>query len=590
VKCWRSLDGTEDYDFAHSTMKTMRTDIPSGNVPCGYRPCNKAMVLICLVMLIGVLVISRTDIMLSSDCGPELSALIGGENLATYGFVKLRFLGVHYPGPPGDAPPYYLHYPPLPEILNGFLFRLGIQDLCFLRFIHGMLFVAGLVFMYAALGPFIGYAAIACGCGALATTTLFFEYSTSVHTHAYNMLFIGMFFFFFFRAADKGNSAREWVLCWVVLFLSSLTSFEFILYPLVFAFVYLLVEGKIKACWLSLVLLGLAPVAGVGFHFAQNCWAIGWSAAVSDKMGFGARGGGISAGNLAALGGLPTQVLQVAWRQLHIGWPSLVILSGVFLALRRHVFPKHGAHARGLVLGLLAASGAWYLFMPEFVVSHRCCADQLVPLFIVVIGMSVSLMLNSLARGNMNTAGKTIVISGFVLSIVLYQAYFLKPKFTNTRSVAQRIPRVIGAGAFPPKTSLVISDDIAWAFNYYCKRAGWPFGKGNGLNRDFLLSRQKYLAGTCAIRHFLYYAEDGGYLEDPLFQDLARRFEGKAKDFRSPGNASARLILFDVGVLLGPDDLHLPLEEQARMNQLKGVFPVWEIAGFDERLAKEFGE
>lgn len=474
------------------------------------------------------------------------------------------------------------------EILNGAFQPVGVRDVIALRVIHGFIFVIGTVFLYAAFGPVIGHFAALCGIGILATTTLFLKYSTSIHTHAYNMLFVGMFFYFFLRAMHAEKSTRAWVACWVVLFLNSLTSFEFILYTFVFALIYILVEGKIGRCWRHLLILGLAPVADIGIHFVQNCWAIGWTAAIADKMGFGIREGGFGASDLVAFRKLPTSVMNASIRELHVRGPCLLILSGVLVSLRRQVFPNEGANVKAFLLGLMAASGAWYVFMPEFVVSHRCTCEELLPLFVAVIGVSVSIVLRSLTNKNTSRPGRVIAVGMLILMILLYQAYHLKPRLTNTRGLAQRLPRVIGPEVLPLNASFVSDRNLRWSFGFFCKRSVVYLPREQQLTQDFILSKGRLVGNDSPFRYFLYFGE-GEFTQEPRFHELAGQFTGKAEYFRSPtSDLPAVLILFDIGPLAVPEVSRSPIDPEVKSRQLQGIFTEWEIPGFDQRLAEEF--
>ncbi len=64
-------------------------------------------------------------------------------------------------------------------------------------------------------------------------------------------------------------------------------------YSQAFAWVYILAIGQFRRRWRLLILLGMAPVVGVGLHFLQNCWAIGFSVAMADNLGFSSRDGSI---------------------------------------------------------------------------------------------------------------------------------------------------------------------------------------------------------------------------------------------------------------------------------------------------------
>ena len=163
------------------------------------RRCNIGMIIIVCVMFAAICAMSKMDVIWPCDRGSNLNVLMSGENFANYGFWKLRFTPLHYIGPISDNPDYYLHYPPLPNIINGLMRIAGINSLAVMRVLCGALFVIGIVCMYRGFARIIGSLAAVCGAGYLLLTMYFYGYGVSLHSHTYNLFFMGLFFLLFLR-------------------------------------------------------------------------------------------------------------------------------------------------------------------------------------------------------------------------------------------------------------------------------------------------------------------------------------------------------------------------------------------------------
>ena len=187
---------------ASKTDKKMETLPPIDASPTFRRACDVAAVVVAVGALVMLWSLRNKPVTWPSDHFSDMHALMSGQNFAEYGFIRLRFLPVNYLGDVGDNPFYYLHYPPLPNVANGVLRVVGVDSLAGMRMVSSLLFVLGLYAMYRAFAPIIGPLAAVCGMGFLSLSSYTISYGMSLHTHAYNLLFLGLFLWLFRRAID----------------------------------------------------------------------------------------------------------------------------------------------------------------------------------------------------------------------------------------------------------------------------------------------------------------------------------------------------------------------------------------------------
>lgn len=575
--------------------------------------CNIGMAVVAGIMFIAICVMSTTDTLWPADSASNVNVLMSGENFAKYGFMRLHFLPVQYVGPLSDSPWYYLHYPPLPNIINGLQQKAGVHSLFWMRIFCGTFFIIGSVCMYRSLGRVIGPLGAVCGLGFLTTTLFFFRFAISLHQHAYNMFLLGMFFLVFLSAIHSEHSKKKsWLCCWLILFFSSLTSFEFILYFQVFAWIYVLATGQIRRRWRLLVLLAAAPLAGVGLHFLQNCWAVGWPAAVADNLGFTKRDFGGLAQRFGVMMKVPQVVLQRSSTYFYFSWPAVSALAVVIFALRQKICPKMSRYTGALLLAVLVSPVAWYLLMPSHTVRHTHIMNQLLPLVVVVIGSAISIILTVLLKKDTPVWGR-ILAGSVLLALVLNQLYVIKPKLAErSRFTDKTLLKAIGPNGLPQKAGFLFNRDfkVGPLFSYFTRRPAWypTFGSSvpavsvigvpqdaprvrgwpnNTLpGPDFLRVLQRCVPEDWPIRYLVFYGK-GDYTNNELFRALAVNCLGKKKEFNLPGqDIPAALILFDISPLHLAEAQRPELDPQVQEKQLGGTFAQWDIPGFDQRLKK----
>ncbi len=575
------------------------------------RHCDIGMAVVVCLMYAAICLISTTDVLWPGDSQTDVNVITSGENFAKYGFMRLRFLPIQHVGPLSDSPWYYLHYPPLPYVISGLLQRAGVHNLTWIRIFCGTLFIIGFVCMYRGLGYVIGPLGAVCGLGFLASTLYFFTYAISVHQHTYNVFFLGLFFLLFFRGIHgEGGMKGTWIGCWLVLFFSSLTSFEFILYSQVFAWIYVLATGQIRRRWRLLVLLAAAPLAGVGLHFLQNCWAVGWSAAVADNLGFTKRDVGGLAQRFDVTAKIPEVVLERSSMFFRFSWPAISALAVVVYVLRQKVCPKMSRHTNALLLAVLLAPAGWYCLMPSHTAKHMHTVNQLLPLVVVVVGSAISIILTVLLKKDTTVWGR--ILAGSVLvALLLNQVDMVKPRLQEKGHFNNRmLLKAIGPNGLPPKAGFLFNRELKGGpyFSYFTRRPAWYPTIGtpartvsvvglahnaDGLvgwsndrlpDPDFLRVLQRCVPEDWPIRYLVFYGK-GDYTNNELFRALATGCLGKKKEFNLPWqDTSSALILFDINPLHLDEARRPVLDPKVQERQLSGNFAQWDIPGFDQRL------
>ncbi|MBN1344253.1 MAG: hypothetical protein JXQ73_16320 [Phycisphaerae bacterium] len=558
----------------------------------GHQYSVAAGIVVVLMMLL-VCALATSNVIWPDDQYTDMTILTAGENFAKHGLLRVKLLPILQTGPLTDPPAYYTHYPPLSHITNGLLQIMGVKSLAVMRAFCGLLGIAGLVCMCRAFSPTIGSLASACGLGFVATSGFFLTYCISLH-HTFNFLFLGIFFLCFLEALRReGAAGKWWIACWAALMLASLNSFEFILYPQVFAWVYVLATGQIRKRWKMLLILGTAPVLGVGLHYLQNCWALGWSAAAEDAVdAFKRPGRGPAQDRWVNLGRLPELISAHGSRLFYWSWPVLLLIAGLWVSFRSRLGSKtedeesQGPPGLGelasLLLAITAASATWYLFMPNHVVLHPHTIGQLLPLAMVVMGGAVAVVVPRAFGWNVSLVERLMALIA-VLVVALGQIQSVRECLdrAENRPVSFFLMEAMGEDALPPKSAILSNTYADAQMAYFLHRPLWRTPTEIlPLNEEAIASLRKRLPPDWSIGYYIY---DASRRPGELFRTLAEKCPGKivtipnAKDVRP-------LIVFDLGPWLDPNATAKGLDPETRAKQLRGEFPFWDQPGFQQRL------
>ncbi len=566
---------------------------PSAEAPLGEGPvlrhrCHVAAAGAGVLMFIIVCALSRTHVFWPDDQYSDMNTLMSGENFATYGLFHLHMLPVHYIGAMTDPPSYYTHYPPLPNVMNGLMQIVGIRSLAVMRVLCGLLCIAGLICMYLALAPDVGSMPAACGLAFVATSGYFFTYCVSVHQHTFNILFMGVFLLLFTRAVrGEGPTRGTWIGCWLALTLESLTSFEFILYPQVFAWVYVLATGQLRKQWRLLVVLATAPLAGVLLHFLQNCWAMGWSWSVTDAVdAFRRPGRGPAQDRWVILKRVPDFVLSHSYRLFYWSWPILPVLAVVWLALtgRDRLGTVRFRRAGALLLAVMAGSVSWYLFMPIHTVKHPHTMSQLLLLVMIAMGGAMAVIVRWLI-GQRVALHERVLAGAAAVVVVFGQTQTIAECFERARTerpVSFYLLEALGDTALPPKVGVLTNTYADAQMAYFLRRPLWrcpevtlPF------TPEATADLQKRLPDDWEIRYYIFDTRG----DQAAFETLASLCPGYLVTLPG-GRTSHSLIIFDIRNLFRPPGQRKRLAPKLKEAQKGGAFPIWKPPGFQERLTE----
>lgn len=519
----------------------------------------------------------------------DMAILMAGENFAQHGFFARHLLPVYFIGDVSDQAGYYTcysHTPPLFHLFNGVLRSLGIHSLAAMRIICGGLFMVGMVCMTSAFRRAMGPLAAVCGLAFVGTTGWFILYCTGLYD-TLNFFFLGLFFLVFLRAVHRnGPAGRWWVACWLLLLLASLNSYEFIVYAQVFAWVYALAAGRLRVVWRPLVTMAAAPVVGVGLHFLQVIWALGWAAAWADCLGVHYVRGGVS--GLATRWEYMTYVpgFLIRESQRVFFWPvhALVLACAICLIMTSRKQADDLPHQSGpLLWALLLASPTWFLAMPYAAVRNDYTIQQFMPLVLAVMGLVAMVVARVLfGRENPRPVRGFALLAGLLL--VFGQMYSLWTNAGGQVDELAPLAEAIGPDALPPRVG-VLSNAPPIQFAYYLRRPFWRVPNVEPVPPvpfpDSLPMLQKHLPPDWPIQYYLF----ASWGDQTPFKMLAGTCPGRIHVF-SP---QAQVVLFDISALHLPPEKRVPLDPQVRERQLQGTFPTWEIPGIQERMTRLAG-
>jgi len=214
-----------------------------------------------------------------SDEWADANVLTAGENFFKFGFVKCRFLpSFEYSA---DKPKgFYTHYPPLSEIINGVFQQVRIHSLYFFRGFALFFAFLNILFWYLFVKKLSGSSLI----GLLATlfyfTNSFFIYGMdSLQQLSYSDCLRSLILLIFIMMLGYLSAGRRIyiVILWILLFIESLMSFEYIMYFSLFYILFGILLKELKNILSQKVffVLSSASIGGFFLHFLQNSWYFG---------------------------------------------------------------------------------------------------------------------------------------------------------------------------------------------------------------------------------------------------------------------------------------------------------------------------
>ncbi len=315
----------------------------------------------------------------------DAEALNASVNYAKFGFIKTRFLPFFKPQLATLQEPY-THYPPLAQIINGFLgITFRAPSLRFYRSFSLCLSFLNLIFWYLFIKRLTSGFLISLLCAIFYIFNPFFIYGAdSLAQISYADFLRSLILFVFIVARGYAGKTRRGFLLilWILVFLESLMTFEYIIYLSLFfiLFKYLFKTKDNFPSWKVIFLLVLAPVIGFALHFLQNAWYFkSFSLALADFKQVAAER--ILHSPDAPMAGFN---LSIWWKQVIARNFSLVFIFNYFILFLSIFFfyilyqslsarPESRKVIKSLLrlcLILIICGVSWYVFFPAHSFAH----------------------------------------------------------------------------------------------------------------------------------------------------------------------------------------------------------------------------
>ena len=376
------------------------------------------LILIILSLLFLIVAIPRV-LFPGLDHGDEWAdadILIAANNFAKFGFIKTRFLPffeAEIETPKGP----YLHYPPLGTIINGLLRIVLHSDSIYIFRISALFFsLLNVLFWYLFIKKFSGSPFLGFLSGIFYLFNPLFIYGAdSLGQISYADFFRSLILFVFIVLVDAKQRRKPLILLvlWLLFFIESLISYEYILFLSLF-FILFKIVFRIKKdllSWKSIVILLSAPVCGFFLHFLQNVWYFGNISSVwQDLKKIAIERVGASKDSAFAL------TLPSWWQQVLVRNFSLVLVFNYFLVFlgifalylfyqRLPARYKQEINPNFRLLFILCVCGiSWYAAFPSHSLAHTYVlflARHLVPAGALLFALFFSVLffsVNQMAR------------------------------------------------------------------------------------------------------------------------------------------------------------------------------------------------
>jgi hypothetical protein len=406
------------------------------------------------------------------DSYSDACALDAGKNFCRFGFIRCKFLPF-WDDPGGSTPGIaYTHYPPLPDILN------GVERAVFRTDSLVVFRIVSLAFSFAGVALWFLFIRLVTASSLTAfLASVFFIFNPafiygmdSIHEMSISeMLRAGVLFMLASYALKKG--ALRFAVLWLLLFLLSLTTFEYI--PFFFLFVILsgMALEQLRLPKEDQFILLSAPVAAVLLHFLQNAWYFGAVRALGDWKGSAQfRIYGSMAGMFTFQNWWRYALLRPIRCVFAVDMPVVLILgTAAYLAYRTLTRDeRRPLGTLGRLLALFFICGvSWYVFFPAHSLEHSPVLflfRHLLPFVAITFtAMVMSLSVFIGKQGRWRTAYKIVLF--MLITFIVFTGVFAsnlpitRKKILNELSMQELSSCLLSAGA-------AIQEDAIVGVNY----------------------------------------------------------------------------------------------------------------------------
>lgn len=353
--------------------------------------------LLCIFLIFAVNRTAFPDL----DHGDEFSdacVLNAGENFVKLGFLKLYFLPLQevYNKPYVLEKPVslYTHYPPLSEIVNGFI-RLAFKTNSLYVFRIFSLFLSWItiVLWYLFINKIANSRLISfLSCLFLLTNPLFIFGMDSLHESAYSeflrvFILLGIVYYIYSSRRKKMVLAGLWMLAFAL----SLVTFEYHIYAILFPFLFriFITRSKHTLPLKTISILISAQIGGLLVHFIQNSLYFGSFAMAFNDLKNVILASVTHRPDTSLVLSLPTWFQHVLLRNLSLVFPfsyPILFLGAFFSLLLYRVLSFESKEKAKFLFSLwlifFLCGISWYLVMPSHSLAHayvNFLARHLVP-------------------------------------------------------------------------------------------------------------------------------------------------------------------------------------------------------------------
>lgn len=336
-----------------------------------------------------------------------------GRYFANYGFARLGFTPVIDVGPLDETSLRYTHYPPLPDLVNGLLQKLGATDIATFRLVADVLTLASLYFFYRWARSLWGGIAANVAILLMATNFLWLQYADTIH---HIPLYWSSGFATLFCAARWLATRQRWLLftAAATTFVCDMASYDYFLFLPIAVLGTVVVAGHRptdRAVRPIVAAVAFGVVAFLVVKFGLVALAIGPKNLIADfvfQLHERATGKHSTSFREALL---PT----IAWHALRFFTPVVGVVVGsqlVSFALRwtrrrENVLPPLSP------LWLLAAGAPFVTVFSQLFVEQYHPTLQLLPYFAVSSGALVAWLWAKAAAGRGLAVGLVVLAVGW---------------------------------------------------------------------------------------------------------------------------------------------------------------------------------
>jgi len=360
----------------------------------------------------------------------DAGVLNAAENFARYGFLKYRFLPIEGFWNP-DKLFVYTHMPPLAHIFYGILRVLfNIKSLYVFRGVALVFSFFNVFFWYLFIKRFSGSSGFALLASLFYLTNPFFIYGIDAlnQINPSDVVRSAIFLLFFGMVLAPASQRQRYVkIIWLLFFIGSWLTFEYIIYFFVFfvLFRFFFKEAREAVSWKLIFFLSTAPILALVMHFLQNAWYFGsLTLAFQDFKTIGLQ-------RIMSSTDLPMPLtFSNWWKFVLLRNISLIMMFNSYLLISAiaasifiylNVLPSYRLLLRRIfVLGIIFfISGiTWYVFFPAHSLAHTFImylVHHLLPLAAVSFAIFIYLL-----YAFIKTQGENLFKVAFVLAATIF--------------------------------------------------------------------------------------------------------------------------------------------------------------------------